>query len=79
MLRRVILGPRRIFYVLPTYGMYDVIHGVTTFACDHRYRQIFIPIMFLGQKNYALIAQWKKITLGIIFNCFLFFRGTTNS
>ena len=29
------------FYVVPTYGMYDVLRGVTASACDHRYGLIF--------------------------------------
>ncbi len=36
----VILGPRRIF-LLPEYGLYPVLCGVTAFACDHGYGLIF--------------------------------------
>ncbi len=80
MLCRVILGPRRIFYALPTYSMYDVLCIFTASACDHRYGLIFCLIVFFGLKiDYARIAQWKKITLGIIFNCFLFLKGTDNN
>ena len=57
MLRRVILGPRRMFYVLPTYGMYDVLCGVTTSACDHRYGLFLIMFLGLPKKiDYVRIA-----------------------
>ena len=33
----VILGPRGIFSILPKYGLYPLLHGVTAFAYDHGY------------------------------------------
>ena len=42
MLCRINLGARRFFYVLPTYGLYDVLRVVTASACDHRYGLIFL-------------------------------------
>ena len=62
MLCRVILGPTRIFYVLPKYGMYNVLCVVTASACNHRSGQIFSLIVFLCLKiDYTCIAQWEKL------------------
>ncbi len=61
MLLRVILGPIRILYVLPTYSMYDVLYGVTASTCDQRYGLTFL-IIFLHLKNRLCM----HCTVGII-------------
>ncbi len=51
-----------IFYIVPAYGMYNVLHVVTASGCDHRYKLIFSLIVFLHLEiDYAHIAQWEKI------------------
>ncbi len=57
----VILGPRRIFLVLPEYGVYRVLRGVTAFACDNGYGLFFSNCIFTSKKiDFVRIAQWKK-------------------
>ncbi len=60
--------------------MYNVLHGVTASAYDHGHGLIYSLIVVLGLNiDYACIAQWKKITLGIYFYCLLVLRATADS
>ena len=75
MLRRVILGPRRFFYVLHTYGMYDVLCCVTASACGHRYRLIFL-ILFVGlKKTCTHCSVGKNEPQAVIFIASSYYEG----
>ncbi len=78
MIRRVILEPRRIFFMyclLTVCTMYSVLS--LQLACDHRYGLIFSLIVFLCLEiDYARIAQCEKIKHYAIIFIVSILRGT---